>query len=292
MWRAAKGKTKIVPQIPGDYSLTMLSESAKSAGDKSDCRTINSCFFYGNRKYLILVSSSARKIMMLSIYLRDFFNLFYPKLCAACGRALNSGEHHLCSVCLWRLPKTNFHLQEDNPVFRRFWGKTNVASAASFLFFDKGEKVQNMLHALKYRNNTPLGVYLGELYGRELKSSPRFSSCDAIVPVPLHLKKIRTRGYNQSDFIAEGLSKAMEIPVYKKILTRTVATSTQTRKARYARFENVENVFQLNTEKPDAKHFLLVDDIITTGSTLEACARCLNQIDGVKVSVTTIACTF
>ena len=105
-------------------------------------------------------------------------------------------------------------------------------------------------------------------------------------------QKIRTRGYNQSDFIAEGLSNAMGIPVYKKFLTRTVATSTQTRKTRYARFENVENVFRLNGEKADAKHFLIVDDIITTGSTLEACASCINQIEGVKVSVATFACTF
>lgn len=229
---------------------------------------------------------------MLTTYLRDFFNLFYPHVCPACGRALSTGEKRLCSVCLWRMPKTNFHLQDDNPVLRRFWGKTNVASAASFVFFDKGEKVQRMLHSLKYQNNTELGIFLGELYGTELKTSPMFSTCDGIIPVPLHLKKIRTRGYNQSDFIAEGLSNAMGIPVHKKILTRTVATATQTRKARYARFENVENVFRLNGEKADAKHFLIVDDIITTGSTLEACASCINQIEGVKVSIATVACTF
>lgn len=229
---------------------------------------------------------------MLVTYLKDFFNLFYPHICSACGRALSTGEKHLCSVCRWRLPKTNFHIQQDNPVARRFWGKTNVVSAASFIFFDKGEKVQQMLHSLKYQNNTELGVFLGELYGSELKESPLFSDCDAIVPVPLHRKKIRTRGYNQSDFIADGLSNAMKIPVHKKTLVRTVATSTQTRKARYARFENVENVFQLSGENTAAKHFLLVDDIITTGSTLEACASCLNQIEGVKVSIATIACTF
>ena len=229
---------------------------------------------------------------MARTFLRDLFNLFYPDLCAACGRTMNAGERFLCSVCLWRLPKTNFHLQQDNPVLRRFWGKTNVTSAASFIFFDKGEKVQRMLHSLKYQNNTELGVFLGQVYGNELKASQEFSGCDAIVPVPLHLKKIRTRGYNQSDFIADGLSHALGIPVYKKFLERTVFTSTQTRKSRYARFENVDNVFKLNGEKTNAKHFLLVDDIITTGSTLEACARCLNHIEGVKVSVATIACTF
>ena len=229
---------------------------------------------------------------MPTTFLKDFFNLFYPALCSACGRALGTGEKHLCSVCLYRLPKTNFQVQPDNPVARRFWGKTNVASAASFVFFDKGEKVQQMLHALKYQRNTELGIFLGELYGKELKESSLVAGCDAIIPVPLHKKKIRVRGYNQSDLIADGLSKAMRIPVHKKFLVRTVATSTQTRKSRYARFENVENVFELNGEKTDAKHFLLVDDVITTGSTLEACAACLNQIEGVKVSVATIACTF
>lgn len=229
---------------------------------------------------------------MFKTYLKDFFNLFYPDLCSACGRALGTGEKHLCSVCLYRLPKTNFHIQPDNPVARRFWGKTNVVSAASFVFFDKGEKVQQMLHSLKYQNNTELGIFLGELYGKELKESSLFADCDAIVPVPLHRKKIRTRGYNQSDFIADGLSKVMNIPVHKKILVRTVATATQTRKSRYARFENVDSVFQLNGEKTNAKHFLLVDDIITTGSTLEACASGLNQMEGVKVSIATIGCTF
>src|SRR5947208_1020465 len=131
----------------------------------------------------------------MSTYLKDFFNLFYPHLCSACGRALVKGEKHLCSVCLYRLPKTSFHVQPDNPVVRRFWGKTNIQSAASFVFFDKGEKVQQMLHSLKYQSNTELGIFLGELYGKELKASELFSDCDAIVPVPLHRKKIRTRGY-------------------------------------------------------------------------------------------------
>ena len=229
---------------------------------------------------------------MPSSYARDFFNLFYPALCSSCSRALGTGEKHLCSVCMYRLPKTNFQVQPDNPVARRFWGKTNIASAAAYVFFDKGEKVQQMLHALKYQKNTGLGIFLGELYGKELKTSELFSDCDAIVPVPLHKKKIRVRGYNQSDLIADGLSAAMQIPVHKKFLVRTVATSTQTRKSRYARFENVENVFRLNGEKTNAKHFLLVDDVITTGSTLEACATCLNQIEGVKVSIATIAYTF
>ena len=229
-------------------------------------------------------------MLNISRYSHDFFNLFYPRLCAACAGALNTGEKFICSNCLLHLPKTNFHLQENNPVVRKFWGKVNIASAASFAFFDKGERMQHILHSLKYAGNTELGVFLGELYGSHLKQSPLFSGCEAIIPVPLHDKKIKSRGYNQSNLLAEGLSKAMEIPFYADFLERAVATSTQTKKTRYARFENVENVFRLNGRKLEAKHLLLVDDVITTGSTLESCTQCVAQYGDVKMSVATIAC--
>ena len=231
-------------------------------------------------------------LFMISVsgYIRDFYNLFYPNLCAACSRTLNYGEKHICSACLWRMPKTNFHLQDDNPVLRKFWGKVNVEAAASFVFFDKGEKMQHILHSLKYAGNTELGIFLGELYGSQLRQAPLFAECEAIIPVPLHRKKIKSRGYNQSNLLAEGLSKTMGIPFYPDFLERTVATSTQTKKSRYARFENVENVFRLNEKKVNEKHFLLVDDVITTGSTLESCARCVAQSGDVKMSVATIAC--
>ena len=223
-------------------------------------------------------------------YTRDFLSLFYPDTCAACSRALNSGEKQICSTCLWRMPKTNFHQQKDNPVLRKFWGKVNVEAAASFVFFDKGERIQHILHSLKYEGNTALGIFLGELYGSQLKQEALFAGCQAIIPVPLHPKKIKARGYNQSNLIAEGLSKAMGIPFYTDLLERTIATSTQTKKSRYARFENVENVFRLKGKNVSEKHFLLVDDVITTGSTLESCARSVAGLGDVKISVATIAC--
>ena len=132
-------------------------------------------------------------MLSISRYSRDFLNLFYPELCAACSRALNSGEKFICSACLWRLPKTNFHLQDDNPVIRKFWGKVSIESAASFAFFDKGERIQQILHSLKYAGNKELGIFLGELYGSQLKESPLFGKCEAIIPVPLHHKKIKTK---------------------------------------------------------------------------------------------------
>lgn len=229
-------------------------------------------------------------MLNISGYTRDFFNLFYPDLCAACSRTLNYGEKHICSACLWRMPKTNFHLQDDNPVLRRFWGKVTIEAAASFVFFDKGEKIQHIIHSLKYAGNKEIGIFLGELYGRELRESSLFAACEAIIPVPLHRKKIKSRGYNQSNLIAEGLSKALRIPFYIDFLERAVATSTQTQKSRYARYENVENVFRLSGKKIDAKRLLLVDDVITTGSTLESCARCVAQSGDVKMNVATVAC--
>ncbi len=161
-------------------------------------------------------------MIRISRYSRDFFNLFYPDLCAACSRALNGGEKHICSTCLWRMPKTNFHLQDDNPVIRKFWGKVGVESAASFVFFDKGEGMQHILHSLKYAGNTAIGIFLGELYGSQLRQSSLFAGCEAIIPVPLHRKKIKARGYNQSNLIAEGLSKAMGIPFYTEYMERAV----------------------------------------------------------------------
>jgi ComF family protein len=229
-------------------------------------------------------------MLSISQFSRDFFNLFYPRLCAACSRTLNSAENHICSLCIWRLPKTDYHLQNDNPVIRRFWGRVSIESAASFAFFDKGEAIQHILHSLKYAGNKEVGIFLGELYGNLLKQAPLFTACQAIIPVPLHRKKIRSRGYNQSNLLAEGLSKAMGIPFYTDFIERTIATSTQTQKSRYERFENVENVFQLKGKQVKEKHFLLVDDVITTGSTLESCARCVAQYGDVKMSIATIAC--
>ena len=229
-------------------------------------------------------------MLSISQFSRDFFNLFYPRLCAACSRTLNTGEQYICSSCLLRLPRTDYHLQNDNPVIRRFWGRVNIESAASFVFFDKGEAIQQILHSLKYAGNKEVGIFLGELYGHLLKQTHSFTACEAIIPVPLHRKKTKSRGYNQSNLLAEGLSKAMGIPFYTDFIERTVATSTQTQKSRYERFENVENIFRLNSKQVKEKHFLLVDDVITTGSTLESCARCVAQYGDVKMSIATIAC--
>ncbi|MBL0340204.1 MAG: ComF family protein [Bacteroidetes bacterium] len=226
---------------------------------------------------------------MLS-WISDLINLFYPEVCAACNNALFRGEATICTNCLYHLPKTNFHLLSGNPVEKQFWGKIPVFSATALYYFNKGERVQHLIHRLKYRGEKEVGALAGRILGNDLKSSERFGTVNAIIPVPLHSSKLRIRGFNQSDFLASGLAEAMNATFYADFLIRQKATSTQTRKSRYSRFENVDKVFALNPSYPIAPyHFLLVDDVITTGSTLTSCAETLLEIPGSKVSIATIA---
>ena len=191
---------------------------------------------------------------------------------------------------MYHLPKTNYHVEADNPVIRHFWGKVNVSAASSYYFFNKGQKVQKLIHRLKYKGQKEIGIKMGNLYGSELLKNSGYSSADLIIPVPLHKSRLRTRGYNQSDFFAKGLSAAMNIPAETNLLVRNKKTETQTRKSRFARFENVSEVFSLTSESAiEGKHVLLVDDVITTGSTLTACADVLLKNKNTRVSIASIA---
>jgi len=208
----------------------------------------------------------------------------------ACGKPLFQYENCVCSICLHHLPQTDFHLYIDNPVARLFWGKVHINSAASFLYFNKGGKVQHLIHQLKYKNQKQVGTFLGALYGTYLKNSQFFNSIDIIVPVPLHPKKQRQRGYNQSDFFAMGLAESMNIFVDKTTLHRTYASESQTKKNRYNRYQNVCSIFGIkDIITLSGKHVLLVDDVITTGSTIESCVSTLQHIPDIKISVASIA---
>ncbi|HRS54588.1 MAG TPA: phosphoribosyltransferase family protein [Bacteroidales bacterium] len=221
----------------------------------------------------------------------DFIYLLWPKTCVACGRSLFKHEENICNICYLELPKTNFHLYIDNPVSRLFWGRVKIEAAASFLYFNKGNKVQHIVHSLKYKGNKEIGIFLGKIYGEVLKYSPLFNIVDEIIPVPLHYKKFIYRGYNQSEMFGIGLSESMGKPLNTTTLLRDTFTETQTRKTRFNRWENVSEVFTLKDPLTiDNKHILLVDDVITTGATIEACTNALLKAQNTKVSLVSIAC--
>ena len=220
----------------------------------------------------------------------DFVRLLYPRLCGACLNSLKNSEATICSFCRLHLPQTNYHREEDNPVAKIFWGRADIYSASSFFSFEKGGRVQNMIHRLKYKGDKEIGEFLGEWYGEKLSAAMLFKCCELILPVPLHKSKERKRGYNQSQVFAEGLSRTMHKPILSDNLQRIRATETQTKKTRFARWKNVNEIFHIHDPKAfEGRHVLLVDDVLTTGSTLEACAIKLLEIDGCRVSVATIA---
>jgi ComF family protein len=222
-------------------------------------------------------------------FISDFISLIYPDLCQACGDSLLKGEEVICIRCQLQLPRTNFHQHAINPIIKHFWGKVPVHAATAYYFFYKGEKVQRLIHQLKYKGHPEVGVKVGRLLGHDLKKSDLFHDVDVIVPVPLHTDKLRIRGYNQSEQIALGLSEAYQVKS-SNLIERIRHTETQTRKHRYERYQNVDRVFTVTEEKEVyRKHVLLVDDVITTGSTLTACAEELLKVDGTKVSVAAMA---
>lgn len=221
----------------------------------------------------------------------DVVRMIFPAKCCACGHHLYRNEHVLCISCAMKMPKTNFHKQKGNLVEKSFWGRVRVERATSYFYFVKGSDFQHLLHNLKYHGHREIGEYMGECMGYDLATEPDFSHFDAIIPVPLHPNKLRKRGYNQSEMIAKGLSKALDVPLDTKTLRRRIYTETQTKKTRIERWENVRDVFESTpSAQLNDKHILLVDDVLTTGATIEGCANALRLHNPtVKISVATLA---
>lgn len=229
-------------------------------------------------------------MISLKKYLISFKELFYPQLCLICNEHALAANRQFCLECEGNLPETDFHFDTDNAMLEKFAGRIKIEMAGACFFFIKTGRIQQLMHALKYQSKTKVGIQIGIYYGNLLKQSSHFQTIDLIIPVPLHPRKEKQRGYNQSDTFAQGLASSMNIPWLKNGLIRTTYTETQTKKSVMERFDNVSNVFEVNRSKSlKNKHILLVDDIMTTGATLEACAVKLLEIENVKVSIVTIA---
>jgi ComF family protein len=234
------------------------------------------------------MNSTAQEILL------DFVSLFFPSHCPACGDALVKGEEFVCTGCMLELPQTDHHLEPENDLFRRLSFRIPVRYAMALFRFSKSGRVQQLLHALKYRNHPEIGNALGRFYGLKILETGFFSDEDEIIPVPLHLARLRRRGYNQSARFASGLSDALGIPCADGVLLRKKVTESQTAKTKLSRWENMRGVFSL-AEDSDAAHsvvgkrVILVDDVITTGATLEACAEVLVSGGCQELSIVCIA---
>ena len=230
------------------------------------------------------------RMTFLKTIFSDTLHLFYPHICAGCGSDLLSQSNLLCLKCVTNLPQTNFAQHANNPIEKIFWGRIPLTAAHSEFYFSKDSLIQQLIHQLKYKGNIAIGNYLGELMGKTLLASNRFNTIDALIPLPLYPDKERKRGYNQAAIICDGMSAIMNVPVIKSIVLRQRYTDTQTKKHRTERWENVAGSFSIKDEsKLRGKNLLLVDDVVTTGATLEACGTMMAGIDKVTLSIATLA---
>ena len=222
--------------------------------------------------------------------LKAFSNLFFPEICYSCGSDLVAGGQLLCLRCLHQLPYTGFESIADNPVEKIFWGRIPVQHAASLFYFTKDSTIERLLYQLKYRGRKEVGIYCGRLMGLALKKSGFFRGIEVIIPLPLFRKKEHQRGFNQASVIAEGIAEVLGISVCGDIIERVEATETQTHKNRIERWKNMQGRFLLKAPSSiENKRVLLIDDVITTGATLESCAQEILKSTKVQLSILTLA---
>lgn len=220
----------------------------------------------------------------------NIVNLFFPKVCYTCNNHLNDNEQYICTACRHDLPVTNFHFNQDEFVSKVFYGRIKIEHATALLRFEKKGIVQQLIHNLKYRGYEDIGVFLGDWLGEELKTVAEYKSVNAVIPVPLHKNKLKTRGYNQVAKFAQQIAKSLDAEYLDNVLIKVTNTKSQVLKKRFARWDDGDELFTLqNKEQIANKHILLVDDIITTGATIEACVNVLNQGRGLKITVASMA---
>lgn len=222
----------------------------------------------------------------------DFINLLYPTVCHICEAELLKNEELICTSCLHDLPVTSYHLDNENPVKKVFYGRLKIVKATALLHFRKKAGVQHLIHDLKYRGHREIGTYLGKWLGTELSNSDWKNTIEVVIPVPLHKSRLRERGYNQVEDFGKEIAKALNAEYIDDILLKISSTQTQTFKDRLSRWGKLEETLQIqHSEKIIGKHILLVDDLVTTGATLEACAHKLYEVPDIKISVATMAIT-
>lgn len=222
--------------------------------------------------------------------LDSLYHLFYPRNCPGCGQvAIEKGEY-ICIQCFHNLPFTQFEKLRENQVEKAFYGRVKIEAATSLLYFTRNSIVQNLMHELKYNKQKELGIFLGRIMGIKMRESNSFPDCDLIIPVPLHPEKEKIRGFNQSDQLCKGISQTTGWPFQSGTVTRNIQTTSQTRKHRKERWQNVAAIFGVqNPEFLNNRHILLVDDVVTTGSTLESCAATILENTNARLSIATLA---
>jgi ComF family protein len=230
--------------------------------------------------------------MKVSHLTRSLLHLFFPHCCVGCGNDVLDHEQLLCLSCISHLPVTNFHVYTGNPVENIFRGRLPLVSATSYCYFTKDSLLQHLLHQFKYKDHQEIGHWFGRRMGESFMAASRFTWPDALVPVPLFAARERRRGYNQASILCDGIAAVTGLPVWKDIVYRTALTQTQTRKNRIERWQNIEGRFALrNPAAIRGRHLLLVDDVVTTGATLEACGQVLLAAGNVQLSIATLAFT-
>ena len=225
-------------------------------------------------------------------FFQSLLHLFFPYTCCGCNTVLLTEGSLFCLWCQASMPLTGFEVLQANPIEKIFWGRVEIEAASAHLYFTNGSFIQHSLHLLKYKGKKEIGIYFGHQIGHALKCSRRFTNCEIIMPLPLFAKREKERGYNQAAMIANGISEELKIPIVNDAVSRVKKTETQTHKSRIERWKNMESTFEVREPgKISGKHILLVDDVITTGASLEACARVLLNFPGIQLSIACLAHT-
>jgi ComF family protein len=222
----------------------------------------------------------------------DLANLLYPRICNCCDSPLLKAEKVICTSCLHKIPTTNYHHDNENATKKVFEARLSVENATSLLYFKKKGIVQNLIHNLKYKKQEEVGIFLGNWLGEELAFHPGFRKVNCVIPVPLHRRKLKQRGFNQVTEFGKEIAKILEAEFVEDVLVKKSTSRTQTLKKRLGRWGSIDESFMIeNPEKLESQHILLVDDLVTTGATLEACGNKLLKIKNTKLSIATMAIT-